>query len=164
MRDDDLVIPPRPPLPAGVTQAVPKPAPRIVRIIRRPGRILAVYGAVLTLIAFWPSPVDAGARPLLIAITRLFPALTYPRIEFAGNVALFIPLGLLLALLLRRERWLVLPIAFLTTVFIECGQAVALADRTPSLLDIVANTAGACIGMLITAFGELLARSRTSAA
>ncbi|MDJ1114480.1 VanZ family protein [Microbacterium dauci] len=107
---------------------------------------LAVYAAALALIAFWPVPVDSGAGPLLALITEVFPPLTHPRVEFAANILLFVPLGVLLSLIDRRAT---LPIAFATTVVIECVQAVALAARTPSLLDVLANLLGAGIGLLV---------------
>lgn len=158
MYDDHLVIPPRPPLP----RVPDRRGQRLPRLARRPGAWLAAYGVLLAGIAFWPVPVDSGARPLLRAIHEIAPLLTYARIEFSANILLFVPLGALLALIFRVERWLVLPIAFLTTVTIETGQAVALAARTPSVLDIIANTAGACAGMVTVAFAELLARSRST--
>ncbi len=123
---------------------------------------LSAYAIVLALVAFWPVPVDSGAGPFLRAVTRAFPLLTYPRIEFAANIVMFVPLGFLLTFVLRGERWMVLPIAFVTTVAIETGQAIALAARTPSVLDIIANTAGACVGMLLAAGAELIVRSRAT--
>jgi len=117
---------------------------------------LLAYTLLLTGIAFWPVPVDQGAGPLLRLITRAIPVLTYDRIEFAANILLFVPLGLLLTLILVRNRWLVLPVAFLATVTIECVQALLLDARTPSVLDIVANTTGACIGILIAVFIDAL--------
>ena len=123
---------------------------------------LVAYGVVVALIGFWPVPVDSGAGPLLRAVTAVFPVATYERIEFGANVVMFVPLGLLLTMLLPQARWLVLPIAFVATVTLESGQAIALSARTPSVLDIIANTAWACLGMLVAAFIELLARSRTA--
>jgi VanZ family protein len=115
--------------------------------------VLTVYGISLALIALWPVPVDSGAGGLLRRVTRVLPALTYARIEFSANILLFVPLGVLLMLILRR-RYLILPIAIATTVAIECSQGLLLDKRTPSLLDIIANTAGACVGMLIVAAVE----------
>lgn len=134
---------------------------RLARWRRSSRAWLSAYVIVLALIAFWPVPVDSGAGPLLRAVTRIFPLLTYSRIEFGANILLFVPLGFLLTFILARERWLVMPIAFLTTVTIETGQAIALAARTPSVLDIVANTAGACLGIVLAVFAETLSRSRT---
>ena len=112
--------------------------------------ILGAYLVALTLIAFWPSPVDAGAGPLIRLITRVVPMLTYARLEFGANILLFVPLGVLLTLILR-DRALVLPIAIVLTLAIESVQGVLLDRRTPSELDMVANTAGACIGLLAVA-------------
>lgn len=116
---------------------------------RDPRTYLVAYLVVLAAIAFWPKPVDSGAGPLLRVITRAIPVLTYERIEFLANIALFVPLGALLTLVLPGRRWLVLPMCIVTTVAIECVQAVALNARTPSLLDIVANTTGACVGIIV---------------
>lgn len=111
--------------------------------------ILAVYGVLLAAIAFWPTPVDAGAGGLLSQLTHAVPLLTYPRLEFGANILLFLPLGALLALILRRARWLAVPLAVAVTVTVESVQAVALAQRTPSFLDIVANTVGAGLGLML---------------
>ena len=116
---------------------------------RRGIRLLVIYGVVLALVAFWPVPVDRGASGLLQAITRAVPWLTYDVIETAANVALFVPFGMLLALVLPLHRGLVVPIALATTLVIESGQALLLAERTPSLRDVVANVLGAAIGLVI---------------
>lgn len=138
-------------------------APTTTRSLARvPRAYLALYLVILAGVAFWPSPVDQGAGPLIRLITRILPVLTYPRIEFAANIVLFIPLGFLLTLILTRNRWLTLPIGFLATVAIECVQAVALGARTPSMLDVVANTAGACVGILLVVFIEVLRAARTA--
>ncbi|MET0830733.1 MAG: VanZ family protein [Microbacterium sp.] len=115
--------------------------------------MLGVYVIVLTLIALWPVPVDSGAGPILRLVSRVIPVLTYARIEFAANILLFVPLGVLLALILQH-RHLVVPIAFIATVTIESLQALMIDRRTPSVMDIIANLAGACIGLVIVAFVE----------
>lgn len=112
---------------------------------------LAAYAVVVAAIALWPVPVDSDAGPLLRAITRHFPVLTYERIEGAANVVLFVPLGFLLTRILHDARWLILPIALVTTVAIEAIQAAALPQRTSSALDVLANVTGACIGMIVAA-------------
>lgn len=109
---------------------------------------LAVYSIALALIAVWPVPVDSGASGFLHRVGRVIPWATYSRIEFGANIALFVPLGVLLAIILTR-RSLVVPIALVTTVTIESVQALALDRRTPSLFDIVANVTGAAIGLLL---------------
>ncbi|SJN40746.1 hypothetical protein FM104_11045 [Microbacterium esteraromaticum] len=110
---------------------------------------MAVYGVALALIAFWPEPVDSSAGALLRWITKTVPGLTYARIEFGSNILLFVPLGIGLALLMPRLRYLVMPIALLVSLGIEAAQAIFLAARTPSIYDIVANVSGACLGLVI---------------
>ncbi|KAA9132363.1 VanZ family protein [Microbacterium caowuchunii] len=118
---------------------------------RRAGMLLVGYAVVALLIAFWPVPVDRGASGLLDRLEDLLPWATYGRVEFAANVVFFIPLGWLLSILLERRRYLVLPIGILATVAIEMIQGDLLAERTASVTDVLANTAGTCIGMLVAA-------------
>ncbi|GAA1944316.1 VanZ family protein [Microbacterium deminutum] len=119
------------------------------RILRDPRLWLALYSVVLAAIAFWPVPVDRGSGGMLRAISAAVPWLTYDVIESSANVLLFVPLGILLALVLPRRRWLVVPIALAVTVVIECGQALFLHQRTASVRDVVANLIGAVIGLAI---------------
>lgn len=107
--------------------------------------LLCAYGLALVLIAFWPTPVDQGVGPLLRTITRAFPWLTYDVIEFTANILLFVPLGALLAVILRAERPLVLPVILATTLLVEGGQLL-LPERTATLRDVVANTLGGLMG------------------
>ncbi|MGF3055973.1 VanZ family protein [Microbacterium sp. YY-01] len=103
----------------------------------------------LSLIAFWPRHVDEALSPWIRRVVKYVPLVTYDRIEFAANVGLFVPFGLLLAFMLVQHRYLVLPIAFIATVTIESVQEVLLDNRTSSMRDIIANTAGACIGLVL---------------
>lgn len=113
--------------------------------------LLIAYVVALALIAFWPVPVDSGAVGLLDRIESRFPWVTYGRIEFSANVLLFVPLGWLLSILLPRSRYLVLPIGLLTTITIETVQASLLPRRTYDVSDLIANTAGVCIGLILAA-------------
>jgi VanZ family protein len=145
--------------PSPVEPALGEP---VRRVVRDPRVLLTVYAVALVLIAVWPVPVDQGADRLLAFIERHLPLVTYARVEFGANILLFVPLGVLLPLILHRSRYLVLPVAFLVTVSIESVQALLLAQRTPSVLDIVANTAGACLGMVIVAVVQSRAHPRTA--
>jgi glycopeptide antibiotics resistance protein len=113
-----------------------------------------VYGAVLALIAFWPTPVDREAAGLLREIARVVPLLSYDVVEFTANIALFVPLGVLLAFAFPHRRGLVVPMAVAVTLVIESGQALFLTQRTPSLGDIVANTLGAALGLVVVLVAE----------
>ncbi|WP_308492979.1 VanZ family protein [Microbacterium terrisoli] len=123
------------------------------RLVRDPRAWLAPYVVALALIAFWPSHVDEGMGPFLRALTRALPVLTYARVEFAANIALFVPLGVLPMMILRR-RYLIVPIALVATVTIEAVQSLMGGQRTSSVLDVIANLTGACVGMLVVALVE----------
>ena len=142
----DIVIPPRPPDPRA-------------RADRMPHLLLLAYLVALALTAFWPTPVDAGLAPLIEAVTRHMPVVTHARVEFAANIALFVPIGVLLPMMMPRS--LVLPVALVATVAIESTQALLLDARVPSVLDIIANTTGACVGLvMLEAFRAVRDRRR----
>lgn len=130
----------------------------------RAARLLALYGVALALIAFWPEPVDRGASGVLRGITRAVPWLTYDVIETTSNVLLFVPLGVLLAFVIPRQRGLIVPLALATTLVIETGQALFLAARTPSLRDVIANVLGATIGLALVWLRERRQARSVSAA
>lgn len=134
------------------------------RLWGRASTWVAVYGIVLALIGFWPQPVDSGAGGFLRLITRVFPLLTYERIEFGSNILLFVPLGVGLAVLLGGSRYLVMPVALLVSLAIESVQAVYIAARTPSVYDIIANVSGAALGLVAVAVFEAWRRSRDQSA
>jgi glycopeptide antibiotics resistance protein len=76
--------------------------------------------------------------------------ITFDRVEFAANVAMFVPLGVLAVLWFGvRGWWSAIVVGALVSGAIESAQAVLLSTRVPDVRDIVANTAGATIGMLL---------------
>ena len=95
-------------------------------------------------------------RPLAGLLTDLIEAvrghpltagITYMHIEGAANVLLFVPLGLMVALLLPVHRWWLAGVAgALTSTAIETVQYLALSQRQASLGDVVNNTLGAVLG------------------
>lgn len=75
--------------------------------------------------------------------------LRYGHVEALANLAFFLPLGALLALLLpRRGWWLAAVVGFGLSLAIEAAQLLLLSARTPHLRDVLFNTAGATIGAL----------------
>ncbi len=75
--------------------------------------------------------------------------LTYDRAEFLANIALFVPVGLFLLLLVGSRFWWVAGFAaFLMTTAIETVQR-SIPGRFSDERDIVANTAGALLGILL---------------
>jgi glycopeptide antibiotics resistance protein len=75
--------------------------------------------------------------------------LTYERAEFLANVALFVPVGLFLLLLVgTRFWWVAAGLAFVMTSAIETAQR-SIPGRVPDERDLLANTVGALIGIAL---------------
>lgn len=95
----------------------------------------------------------AEAVERLLAWLALRPAtawITFERVEFAANVAMFVPLGIFAVLWFGVRRWWTAPVLGLAlSGVIEVLQALFLDTRVPDVRDIVANTLGAVIGMLL---------------
>jgi len=133
----------------------------------RPKPVLVVLGAyvgAVSLIAFWPTPVD---RPVSGALRRVLnrlhdlgvpPWFDYSFVEFSANVMLFMPIGFLVSMLLRRRlAWLAIVFGATASVAIEAAQWMLLPQRVPSAGDVLANTLGAALGAAIAAI--VLSRS-----
>lgn len=122
-----------------------------------PARILlTLYLAALAFVAFWPTPVDRpAAGRLQAALFALHHAglpdlVDYSFVEFSSNILLFTPIGVLAALafpVFHRGR--IVLAAFLASCGMELGQKLFLHDRFPSAMDIVANSAGAMLGLWV---------------
>ncbi|GGC99892.1 hypothetical protein GCM10011512_28470 [Tersicoccus solisilvae] len=132
--------------------------------------VLAIGYAVLVLVlTLRPGRTDPGVDDTLQVIAaRLRDAglawADYAAVEWAANVVLFVPAGLLLALLLPgRARWWAVVLGTAASVAIETAQAVFLPGRVASVADVAANTLGTTIGVAIAAFAVgLLARRRSA--
>ena len=115
---------------------------------------MAAYVVALMLIVFWPTPVDRPAAGILDQfITWMHrhgspTAIGYAQIEFSANVALFVPMGIIASVWTQRA-WAGLLVGAGSSVLIELGQALFLAARYATVLDVVANTLGAGIGAVV---------------
>ena len=134
---------------------------------RAPRLLLALYLILLALIAFWPTHVDRPFDGSLEAWLRILHGhggpswVDYSFVESASNVLLFIPFGLLIALILPVRRWwLAILIGFGASCCIELAQLLFLSARTATMADVAANTIGAVIG---AAVARVVRRPRTSA-
>ncbi|MCT9625596.1 VanZ family protein [Pseudarthrobacter equi] len=110
----------------------------------------------LTLIAFWPTPVDRPVQGLLTDVLESLHRLGFPRwinynfAEASANVVLFIPVGFVSALSYPQKRWWQIgALGLLVSGCIELGQLLFLHDRFASSTDMVTNTSGAVIGALL---------------
>ncbi|WP_186315228.1 VanZ family protein [Curtobacterium sp. BH-2-1-1] len=127
-----------------------------VRSKRVAWTIAGAYGLLVVLVATWGTPVDGGIHPWLVraiaAGQRLgAPSwLGYSAVEFTANVVFFAPFGFLAVLLLGARRWWVGMLGgFLVSCAIETTQALFLPARFASVDDVLANTSGAVLGVLL---------------
>ena len=76
--------------------------------------------------------------------------ITFERVEFASNVAMFVPLGVIAVLWFGVRGWWTAPIlGLLASGAIEALQATLLDSRVSDVRDLVANTTGSIVGMCL---------------
>ncbi|MET1053480.1 MAG: VanZ family protein [Mycetocola sp.] len=102
-----------------------------------------------------PQPIDENTNGLIFRILGVldrYPAtawVTYNNLEFISNIGMFFPVGLFLVLLFgRRLWWFAMSLGFALTCAIELAQ-VFIPTRVSDPRDIVANTCGAVLGVLV---------------
>lgn len=75
--------------------------------------------------------------------------LTFDTVEWLSNVVMFLPIGFLYAGVVHpRNRYRVVPVAAAASIGVETVQ-LFIPDRVSSVSDVVANTLGALIGVLL---------------
>ena len=117
-----------------------------------PRILLAVYVVGLALVVFWPGGVAHG-----LDLSRQLRALglswvTYNELESFANVVLFLPLGLLIALIIPIGRWWILVLGLIVVSgSIELAQALFIPGRVASFLDVLANVTGGLAGIAVAA-------------
>ena len=121
-------------------------------------RIIAIltvaYLAVIAAMTLGPQPTNGATRHFIMGIVDLvdlhiYSEFRYHDFEFLANIAMFVPLGLLLILLLGRRRWwVVVLLGVIATFSIETAQ-VFIPSRVPDTRDLVANSIGAIAGLVI---------------
>ena len=116
-----------------------------------------------------PVPIGLASRVLEALHWRGYALwLDLPRMEFLANIAMFVPIGVFLLLLVGAERWwLALFLPFFVTTFIETAQR-GIPGRVPDPRDVLANTmggvAGVVVAMVLTLPATLRRRRRRRAA
>ena len=86
--------------------------------------------------------------------------ITYMNVEFAANVVMFVPVGVFFVVLFgRRLWWLSLVICLGMTGFIESIQHV-IPGRVSDVRDLISNSLGGLIGVIIGLIFEMLAWRR----
>jgi glycopeptide antibiotics resistance protein len=103
------------------------------------------------------SPTSGTAASVVVEISRgltplLGEAAAFRAVEFVSNVLLFVPLTLLGRPLwggVSTGAWLA--IAFAATCTIESIQGLFLPQRFATVSDLIANTAGGAVGLVLAA-------------
>jgi hypothetical protein len=130
--------------------------------------LVVLYFVALAAIVFWPSPVD---RPIDGALMRVIGWLHghglpqwfigYRKVEFAANILMFVPFGVIIAARLHlRFWWVAVVAAAVLSGLIELAQAIFLPARVPAWSDIAANTSGALVGAVLLVIFRSAAASR----
>lgn len=139
----------------GITTAIKAP-PKSRARTSIGGVLLALYVVVVLLATLWPTPLDQGYSAAIQKVLDVVHRngvpewFGYNKLEFTANVAMFTPLGFLAALLLpARVWWLALLICPALSIGIELTQATFLAARFATATDVMANSVGAVIGILV---------------
>lgn len=113
------------------------------------------YLALVAWLTLGPQPLDGDGRGAVLRVIRWLQSrdatawVTYDGVEFAANVLMFLPIGLMFVLLLGRGRWwaaILLSVAL--TVLIETVQ-VFLPERVPDPRDLLSNSIGAVAGVFV---------------
>jgi VanZ family protein len=117
---------------------------------------LALCLALVLAATLSPTPLDQGYRG---AVDKLLGVLHrhgvpewfgYGKLEFSANIAMFIPIGFLVALILpARVWWISLIICPALSISIELTQGALLSARFASGADVAANSIGGVVGILV---------------
>lgn len=115
----------------------------------------AAYVLALAAIALWPHHVDSAVDVNRTFVGRWLldrgfsAAQTYGLIELSANVALYVPSGIFAMVIVPTLRWWkIVIIALVVSSSAELVQGL-LPGRTATVQDVVANTAGAAIGVAL---------------
>ncbi|MFJ4174850.1 VanZ family protein [Microbacterium sp. NPDC089696] len=145
------------------------PAPR--RVTKGVAAALAVpFLAGLALLTLTPTRVEERMPNLLDVVLSTahrigWDWLDFTRLEILANVLVFVPVGIFAFVLMPRRLW---PLAVLLgpaiSVGIELAQRLALPHRAATVSDVIANSSGALVGVVLAVCCTLLfaPRARTT--
>jgi len=134
---------------------------------------MGIYLVALAWLTLTPSSSSAEALSILrrlLLVIQSIDALSwvrYDQVEFVANIVLFVPMGVLMTLLLgRRGWWAALAVGIVASCWIELAQYVWLPSRVADPRDLVSNSIGTALGVLIVllATWPLAHRARARAA
>jgi glycopeptide antibiotics resistance protein len=126
-------------------------------VLHRHPLLSLVTGGYLAFVAWVTLTPQSYAAERIAIIYRVLDALHQrgyvlfidnQEMEFLANIALFVPVGMFLLLLVgTRLWWIALTASFAMTAFIEAAQR-GIPGRVPAEQDVLANGLGAVIGAL----------------
>lgn len=140
--------------------------------VRRWRRGLLILCAVVVIVVvavavFWPVPVDRPFRQVIMRVLAMAhdyglpPWVTYNQVERAANVLLFVPVGAVVTLVLRRPV-VALALCVLASAGIELVQYLMLGSRKGSVVDLAMNSFGAAVGVTgVVVAGQIVRLLRT---
>lgn len=113
---------------------------------------LVLSGLILAAGMLGPSPAALFSRVAIGADhVEGLESITFGAVELAANVLVFVPVALLLAAALPRvSRWWIWAGCVGASCVVELVQ-VLLPDRHPTIVDVLTNSAGAGVGVLLHA-------------
>lgn len=145
---------------------------RRIAPLRRLGSVGLLLGVPIVLvITLWPSHLFMSAKPRVVQglewlhARQLFEWLYWTRLEVLANVAMLVPVALLLTFALGARRWwMAVAMCVAASAGIEAVQYV-MPGRVSSILDVIANGLGAVIGALVAvAIEAMVVRGRRASA
>lgn len=142
-----------------MTRARPAPSRRTALVLS------VVYVSVLLAVVF--SPISRGLNRLTVAMYTFYrydlrlPGDVLPE-DFGHllNVLLFVPVGMIVVLVVRRSWWQAALVAVAVSAAVELVQLVPALHRDTSLSDVVTNGLGGLLGAGIAGYlGSRLTRT-----
>ncbi len=138
-------------------------APRVSSVeamIRPVAALLVVYSGLVAHLTLTDPSQGRWAFSLAdrVAVRVSGGALSWTETEVLANVALFVPLGFLLALAFARV-WPAVTACLVASAGIEWAQAAYLPSRVPSSADVLHNTAGGLVGAVLAGLVMAVASS-----
>ncbi|MGK9146843.1 VanZ family protein [Plantibacter flavus] len=127
--------------------------------------LTVAYLALVGFVTLAPRPFDGSTESFVYRVLGVLERsdatswITYDRLEFGANIAMFVPIGVFFLLLLGRSRWwLAVLFAAALTVGIEAAQLM-IPGRVSDPRDLIANSTGA-VGGVITGLVLTAGRAR----